>query len=122
MQLVERSISLTRSGCPEKMLPRKVMSEFRPRPRPAQGNPSVGNVFIFIRVDSRYALLAHHALSRCHISSIEIDSAACHHQNITYRVGLHGRFIDELMYAVMEHIPEAQFGRIIIDPSEPVEC
>lgn len=106
------------------MLPRNVMSESRPRPRPPQGSPSAGKVFIFIRVDSRYALLAHHELSRCHVSSIDIDSAetVCHSQSITYRVGLHGQFIDELMCGVMEHIPAAQFGRIIIDPSELPEC
>jgi len=98
------------------------MSEVRPRPRPAQGNPDVGQVFIFIRVDSKYALLTHHELSRCHVLSIEIDSAdaVCHHQSITYRVSLHSRFIDELMCGVMEHIPEAQFGRIITIPLEDI--
>lgn len=100
------------------------MSESRPRPRQAQGSASVGKVFIFIRVDARYALLAHHELSRCHVSSIDIDSAGAvrHSQSITYRVGLHSRFIDELMCGVMEHIPAAQFGKIIIDPSELPEC
>jgi len=71
-------------------------------------------IAIFIRVDARNALHAHHQLSQCPIISIGIDTTqTIRAKHITYRVCLRADGLDAVMHAVMTHFPEGQFGRIV---------
>jgi hypothetical protein len=72
-------------------------------------------IFVTMRVRSEYTAVTRQSLHQCLGDLIEIYTVQNDHQSgrSIFQIKLKNCSVDFLMHQIMEHLPEAEFGRVV---------